>query len=100
MSALFFLNSMISINSIQSANNKCYNCKHFLPASFKGEFIIGYYYGKCSKFLKQHAFTGELEYISIHEARDNEELCGRDGTKFKQYNSSETNQNLHMDFYE
>ena len=67
---------------------KCQNCKHFLPSYLKDDFFIGYYYGKCSNFLKQHSITGELEYINIHEARQNEELCGISGTNFKQYNST------------
>jgi hypothetical protein len=51
--------------------------------------MIGHYYNKCSKFLKEHSITGELEYISTHEARHNEELCGTAGTNFKQYNSTD-----------
>lgn len=80
--------------------NKCYNCKHFLPSSFKGEFMIGNYYSKCSKFLKENSMSGELEYISIHEARQNEELCGSAGTNFKQYNSTDTIENILSGFYD
>ena len=80
--------------------NKCYNCKHFLPSSFKGEYMIGHYYSKCSKFLKEHSITGELEYISIHEARHNEELCGISGTNFKQFNSTDTIENILSGFYD
>ena len=67
---------------------KCHNCKHFLPSYFKGDYLIGYYHGKCNKFLKENPMSGELEYINIHEARHNEELCGISGTSFKQYNST------------
>jgi hypothetical protein len=79
---------------------KCHNCKHFLPSSFKGEFMIGYYHGKCNKFLKEHSITGELEYISIHEARQNEELCGTTGANFKQHNTTDTIENVLSSFYD
>jgi hypothetical protein len=80
--------------------NKCNKCKHFLPSSFKGDFFIGYYNGKCNKFLKQHSITGELDFVSIHEARHNEELCGISGTKYKQYNSTDTIENILSGFYD
>lgn len=80
--------------------NKCNKCKHFLPSSFKGDFMIGYYHGKCNKFLKQHSITGELEFVSIHEARHNEELCGISGTKYKQYNTTDTIENILSGFYD
>jgi hypothetical protein len=79
---------------------KCHTCKHFIPRSFKSEFMIGYYYSNCNKFLKSNPLTGELEFISIHEARNNEELCGLTGTKYKPYDFNETNQNIISDFYE
>lgn len=80
--------------------NKCYNCKHFLPSSFKGEYMISYYHGKCSKFLKENSMSGELEYISTHEARHNEELCGSAGTNFKQYNTTDTIEYILSGFYD
>jgi len=80
--------------------NKCNNCKHFLPSSFKGEYIIGRYYSKCSKFMKEHSITGELEYINTIEARNNEELCGIKGKNFKQYNTTDTIENILSGFYD
>lgn len=80
--------------------NKCCNCKYFLPSSFKGEFMIGNYYSKCSKFLKENSMSGELEYISVFEARSNEELCGTAGTNFKQYNATDTIEYVLSGFYD
>jgi len=80
--------------------NKCHNCKHFLPTNFKGEFLIGYYYGNCNKFLKKNIVTNQYEYVSIHEARENEDLCGIKGTKYKEYDANEMNKNIANDFYE
>ena len=62
--------------------------------------MISYYHGKCSKFLKENSMSGELEYISTHEARHNEELCGISGTNFKQYNSTDTIENILSGFYD
>jgi hypothetical protein len=62
--------------------------------------MIGYYYSNCNKFLKSNPLTGELEFISIYEARINEELCGLTAEKFKPYNLNETNYNVPNDFYE
>jgi len=95
----FLLLSLFTVsNTIEI--KKCYNCKHFLPSSFKGEYMISYYHGKCSKFLKEHSITGELEYISTHEARHDEELCGTTGANFKQYNSTDTIENILSSFYD
>lgn len=95
---IFFPIMTVFCNKIEF--KKCHNCKHFVPTSFKSDFIIGYYYNKCNNFFKKNQLTGELEFISIHDARHNEELCGLTGTKYKPYNITEINDNIPNDFYE
>jgi len=95
---IFFPIMTVFSNKIEF--KKCHTCKHFVPTSFKSEFIIGYYYSNCNKFLKSNPLSGELEFLSIHEARNNEELCGLTAEKFKPYNINETNYNVPNDFYE
>jgi hypothetical protein len=63
--------------------------------------MIGYYYGKCSKYLKQNSLSGEVEYLLANEARMNEDLCGINGKNFKNYNYVDTNNTIIFnDIYE
>jgi hypothetical protein len=62
---------------------KCHNCRHFISSSFKGDYPIGNYYGKCVKFTRLDPITSEFDYIPTSQAREDDELCGKTANKFE-----------------
>jgi hypothetical protein len=94
---IIYILLLLFIGSNTIEINRCCNCKYYIPNTFKGEYMIGYYYGKCSKYLLQNMITGELEYLSTNEARNKKELCGLTGKYYVPSNMTTANYPLFND---
>jgi len=79
---LFFICSIISCGNSMLLQ-KCSNCKHFISTTYKGNFEIGHYYGKCMKFTTVDPITNEFDYIPSVEARAKEIYCGKHGKQYE-----------------
>jgi hypothetical protein len=57
----------------------CRTCRYFSPIVYKGEYMIGTYYGNCKLFTKRDMITNLHEPMMAHEARGSEAHCGKQG---------------------
>ena len=57
----------------------CRTCRYFSPIVYKGDYMIGTYYGNCKLFTKRDVITNLHEPMMAHEARSSEAHCGKDG---------------------
>lgn len=80
----FFIFSLDITACLQKTPLKtCASCKHYIEILYKESIAIGNYYGKCSKFMDIHHFTGEIDFSSAIMIRNDETKCGRNATLFE-----------------
>jgi len=77
MKFFFILYSFLSLTLSSQIIKLCKNCKHFIPQSFKNDFIVNQNLGKCDKFFT--LINDELHYENTNKARENESMCGSKG---------------------
>jgi hypothetical protein len=89
---------LLFLLSVQ-ATNLCYKCKHYLPVAFAEKYEIGYYMGKCNKFINMNEKTGEVEHFYAVKCRVDEKMCGKEG-KLYEYNKKYSNNMNNINHYE